>query len=155
MENGVATVMTSFSSWQGVKIAGHKGLITDILKDRMNFGGFVVTDWNAHGQVAGCSNASCPVAANAGIDMFMAPDSWRALYASTLAQVKDGTIPMTRLDDAVLRVLRVKQRLGLFDAGQPSARPYAGRSALLGEIRRAAGRGRRWPSGGTRGGGHQ
>src|SRR3546814_16869176 len=39
MENGVATVMTSFSSWQGVKIAGHKGLITDILKDRMNFGG--------------------------------------------------------------------------------------------------------------------
>src|SRR3546814_16999407 len=79
MENGVATVMTSFSSWQGVKIAGHKGLVTDILKDRMNFGGFVVTDWNAHGQVAGCSNASCSVAVNAGIDMFMAPDSWRAL----------------------------------------------------------------------------
>lgn len=132
MENGVATVMTSFSSWQGVKIAGHKGLVTDILKERMNFGGFVVTDWNAHGQVAGCSNASCPVAANAGIDMFMAPDSWRALYASTLAQVKDGTIPMTRLDDAVLRVLRVKQRLGLFDAGKPSARAYSGRYELLG-----------------------
>jgi beta-glucosidase len=132
MENGVATVMTSFSSWQGVKIAGHKGLVTDILKDRMNFGGFVVTDWNAHGQVAGCSNASCPVAANAGIDMFMAPDSWRALYASTLAQVKDGTIPMARLDDAVLRVLRVKQRLGLFEAGKPSARAYSGRYELLG-----------------------
>ncbi|MDT7530369.1 exo 1,3/1,4-beta-D-glucan glucohydrolase [Sphingopyxis sp. SE2] len=132
MENGVATVMTSFSSWQGVKIAGNKGLVTDILKERMNFGGFVVTDWNAHGQVAGCSNASCPVAANAGIDMFMAPDSWRALYASTLAQVKDGTIPMARLDDAVLRVLRVKQRLGLFDAGKPSARAYSGRYELLG-----------------------
>lgn len=132
MENGVATVMTSFSSWQGVKIAGHKGLVTDILKGRMNFGGFVVTDWNAHGQVAGCSNASCPVAANAGIDMFMAPDSWRALYASTLAQVKDGTIPMARLDDAVLRVLRVKQRLGLFDTGKPSARAYSGRYDLLG-----------------------
>lgn len=132
MENGVATVMTSFSSWQGVKIAGNKGLVTGILKDRMHFGGFVVTDWNAHGQVAGCSNASCPVAANAGIDMFMAPDSWRALYASTLAQVKDGTIPMARLDDAVLRVLRVKQRLGLFDAGKPSARAYSGRYELLG-----------------------
>src|SRR3546814_1368947 len=118
MEKGVATVMTSFSSWQGVKIAGHKGLVTDILKDRMNFGGFVVTDWNAHGQVASCSNASCSVAVNAGIDMFMAPDSWRALYASTLAQVKDGTIPMARLDDAVLRVLRVKQRLGLFDRSE-------------------------------------
>jgi beta-glucosidase len=132
MENGVATVMTSFSSWQGVKISGNKGLVTDILKDRMNFGGFVVTDWNAHGQVAGCSNASCPVAANAGIDMFMAPDSWRALYASTLAQVKDGTIPIARLDDAVLRILRVKQRLGLFDAGKPSARAYSGRYELLG-----------------------
>lgn len=132
MENGVATVMTSFSSWQGVKIAGHKGLVTDILKDRMNFGGLVVTDWNAHGQVAGCSNASCPAAANAGIDMFMAPDSWRALYASTLTQVKDGTIPMARLDDAVLRVLRVKQRLGLFEAGKPSARAYSGRYELLG-----------------------
>jgi len=132
MENGVATVMTSFSSWQGVKIAGNKGLVTDILKGRMNFGGFVVTDWNAHGQVAGCSNASCPVAANAGIDMFMAPDSWRALYASTLAQVKVGTIPMARLDDAVARILRVKVRLGLFEAGKPSARAYSGRYDLLG-----------------------
>ena len=64
--------------------------------------------------------------------MFMAPDSWRALYASTLAQVKDGTIPMARLDDAVLRVLRVKQRLGLFDVGKPSARAYSGRYELLG-----------------------
>src|SRR3546814_12502973 len=101
--------------------------------------------WNAHGQVASCSNASCSVAVNAGIDMFMAPDSWRALYASTLAQVKDGTIPMARLDDAVLRVLRVKQRLGLFDAVKTSARAYSGRYAPYGppELRsvvRAAGR---------------
>ncbi len=132
MENGVATVMTSFSSWKGVKISGHKGLVTDILKGRMNFGGLVVTDWNAHGQVAGCSNASCPTAVNAGIDMLMAPDSWRALYASTLAQVKDGTIPMSRLDDAVARVLRVKQRLGLFEAGKPSSRALSGRYELLG-----------------------
>src|SRR3546814_11464337 len=88
--------------------------------------------WNAHGQVASCSNASCSVAVNAGIDMFMAPDSWRALYASTLAQVKDGTIPMARIDDAVLRVLPVKQRLGLFDAGQPAARAYPGRYDVIG-----------------------
>jgi beta-glucosidase len=132
MESGVATVMTSFSSWQGTKIAGHKGLITDVLKGRLHFGGFVVTDWNAHGQVVGCSNASCPTSVNAGIDMFMAPDSWRAFYASTLTQVRDGTIPMARLDDAVLRVLRVKQRLGLFEAGKPSSRAYSGRYELLG-----------------------
>src|SRR3546814_12510221 len=80
----------------------------------MNFGGFVVTDWNAHGQVAGCSNASCPVAANAGIDMFMEPDSWRALYARTLAPVEDGTNHMTPTDRAGLRGLRVQPRLGVF-----------------------------------------
>ena len=78
----------------------------------MNFGGLVITDWNAHGQVAGCSNASCPRAVDAGIDMFMAPDSWRMFYDSTLAQVRDGTIAMDRLDDAVARVLRLKERLG-------------------------------------------
>jgi len=132
MENGVATVMTSFSSWNGVKLSGHRGLVTDILKGRMNFGGFVITDWNAHGQVAGCTNASCPEAVNAGIDMVMAPDSWRSFYESTLRQVRDGTIPMERLDDAVARVLRVKQRLGLFDAGKPSSRALSGRFDLLG-----------------------
>ncbi|MBX7482762.1 exo 1,3/1,4-beta-D-glucan glucohydrolase [Qipengyuania sp. 6D47A] len=132
MENGVATVMTSFSSWNGVKLAGHRGLVTDVLKDRMNFGGLVVTDWNAHGQVAGCSNASCPRAVDAGIDMFMAPDSWRSLYDTTLAQVRDGTIAMDRLDDAVARVLRVKLRLGLFDMGKPSERALSGQYELLG-----------------------
>jgi beta-glucosidase len=132
IEAGVATVMTSFSSWQGVKIAGHKGLVTDVLKDRMNFGGFVVTDWNAHGQIAGCTNASCPQAVNAGIDMYMAPDSWKDLYRSLLSQVKDGTVPVARLDDAVARVLRVKMRLGLFDAGKPSSRPFSGKFDRLG-----------------------
>lgn len=132
IEAGVATVMTSFSSWQGVKIAGHKGLVTDVLKTCMNFGGFVVTDWNAHGQIAGCTNASCPQAVNAGIDMYMAPDTWKDVYQSLLGQVKDGTVPMSRLDDAVARILRVKLRLGLFEAGKPSARPYSGRFDRLG-----------------------
>jgi beta-glucosidase len=129
---GVATVMTSFSSWQGVKLAGHKGLVTDVLKGRMNFGGFVVTDWNAHGQIAGCTNASCPQALNAGVDMYMAPDSWKDVYNSLLGQVKDGTVPMSRIDDAVARILRVKMRLGLFEAGKPSARPYSGKFDRLG-----------------------
>ncbi len=132
IQAGVATVMTSFSSWQGVKIAGHKGLVTDVLKGRMDFGGFVVTDWNAHGQVAGCTNASCPQALNAGIDMYMAPDSWKDIYTSLVRQVKDGTVPMARVDDAVARILRVKMRLGLFEAGKPSSRPYGGKLELLG-----------------------
>lgn len=132
IEAGVETVMTSFSSWNGIKIAGHKGLVTDVLKDRMNFGGLVVTDWNAHGQVAGCTNASCPQALLAGIDMYMAPDSWRDLHGTLTSQVKDGTVPMARLDDAVARILRVKLRMGLFDAGKPSSRRYAGQFELLG-----------------------
>ncbi len=132
IEAGVETVMTSFSSWNGVKIAGHPGLVTDVLKKRMNFGGFVVTDWNAHGQVAGCTNASCPQALLSGIDMYMAPDTWRDIYTSLLAQVKSGQVPMVRLDDAVARILRVKMRMGLFEAGKPSSRPLAGQYALLG-----------------------
>lgn len=132
IEAGVETVMTSFSSWNGTKIAGHKGLVTDILKGRMNFGGLVVTDWNAHGQVAGCTNASCPQSLLAGIDMYMAPDSWRDLHASLTAQVKAGTVPMARLNDAVARILRVKLRMGLFDVGKPSSRPYSGDWKALG-----------------------
>src|SRR3546814_13652213 len=65
IDAGVQTVMTSFSSWHGVKMAGNKSLVTGVLKDRMGFGGFVVSDWNAHGQVAGCTNQSCPQAINA------------------------------------------------------------------------------------------
>ena len=124
--------MASFSSWQGQKIHGHKGLLTDVLKNRMGFDGFVVGDWNAHGQVDGCTNTSCAAAINAGLDMFMAPDSWKELYENTLAQVRSGEIPMARLDDAVRRILRVKLRSGLFEAGKPSTRPLAGRFELLG-----------------------
>lgn len=132
IEAGVQTVMASFSSWNGEKVTGHKGLLTDVLKKRMGFGGFTISDWNAHGQVAGCSNASCPKAINAGLDMYMAPDSWKPLYHSLLQQVRDGTVPMSRLDDAVRNVLRVKVRSGLFEAGKPSARAYSGKFELLG-----------------------
>ena len=132
IENGVATVMTSFSSWQGVKMAGNHSLVTDVLKERMDFGGFVVTDWNAHGQVAGCTNEACPQALEAGIDMYMAPDTWKPIYADLLARAKAGTLPMARVDDAVRRILGVKMRLGLFEAGKPSSRPLSGQWDLLG-----------------------
>ena len=64
--------------------------------------------------------------------MFMAPDSWRELYANTLAQVRSGQIPQARLDEAVRRILRVKIRAGLFEEVRPSQRPFAGRYELLG-----------------------
>ncbi len=131
IEAGVQTIMISFSSWEGVKHTGNKGLMTDVLKKRMNFDGFTVGDWNAHGQVEGCTNDNCPQALIAGLDMYMAPDSWRGLYENLVKQVKDGTVPMERLDDAVTRILRVKFRAGLFDAGPPSKRALAGNYKML------------------------
>lgn len=128
---GVQVVMVSFSSWNGVKMAGNKALITDVLKDRMGFDGIVLGDWNAHGQVPGCTNEDCPVAYNAGLDMLEAPDSWKGLYVNTLAEVKSGVIPMSRVDDAVTRILRVKLRLGMFEAGLPSANPLVVDSAKV------------------------
>ncbi len=132
IEEGVATVMASFSSWQGVKMTGNRSLLTGVLKERMDFDGFTVSDWNAHGQVEGCTNASCPQALVAGIDMYMAPDTWKPIYQSLLAQAKAGQIPMARIDDAVRSILKVKARLGLFEAGKPSSRALSGRYELLG-----------------------
>ncbi|MEL1263319.1 exo 1,3/1,4-beta-D-glucan glucohydrolase [Pseudoxanthomonas putridarboris] len=129
---GAQTVMASFNSVNGVKMHGNKPLLADALKGRMNFGGFVVGDWNGHGQVEGCTNTDCPATINAGLDMAMASDSWKGFYESTLAAVKAGTIPQERLDDAVRRILRVKFRLGLFEAGKPSQRAVGGKFALLG-----------------------
>jgi beta-glucosidase len=135
---GVQTVMASYNSWQGVKMHGHRGLLTDVLKGSMKFDGFVVGDWNGHGQIPGCTAESCPAAINAGLDMYMAPNSWKGLYRNTLAQVKSGDIPMTRLDDAVRRILRVKLRAGLFEKGRPSSRPLAGKFELLGSAEHRA-----------------
>ena len=129
---GVATVMVSFSSWQGRKMTGNRSLVTDVLKDRMDFGGFVVSDWNAHGQVEGCTNESCPEALTAGIDMYMAPDTWKPIYEDLLARARSGEVSMERIDEAVARILRVKMRLGLFEAGKPSDRPLSGDYDLLG-----------------------
>ncbi|HCE24725.1 MAG TPA: 1,4-beta-D-glucan glucohydrolase, partial [Hyphomonas sp.] len=121
LEAGVQTVMSSFSSWQGVKMHGSHVMLTEVLKDRLGFTGFVVGDWNGHGQVPGCTNTDCPQSLNAGLDMYMAPDSWKGLYESTLQHAKDGNIPMERLDDAVRRILRVKLAYGIFDKPAPSA----------------------------------
>nr|WP_267126317.1 exo 1,3/1,4-beta-D-glucan glucohydrolase [Xanthomonas sacchari] len=129
---GAQTAMASFNSVNGEKMHGHKAYLTDALKGRMHFGGFVVGDWNGHGQVKGCTPTDCPATINAGLDMAMASDSWKGFYTTTLAAAKNGTISQRRLDDAVRRILRVKMRLGLFEAGKPSARAVGGQFALIG-----------------------
>jgi len=128
IDAGTLTVMASFSSWNGTKMHGNKSLLTDVLKGRMGFDGFIVGDWNGHGQIPGCTNDACPATFNAGLDMAMAPDSWKGMFDSTLAAARNGTIPMSRIDDAVRRILRVKAKLGLFDP----ARPYEAKPELVG-----------------------
>jgi beta-glucosidase len=113
IDAGALTVMASFSSWNGIKHHGNASLLTDVLKGRMGFAGLVVGDWNGHGQVPGCTATDCPQAINAGLDLFMAPDSWKGLYESTLRAAREGRIAPARIDDAVRRILRVKFKLGL------------------------------------------
>lgn len=133
---GVQTVMASFSSVNGVKQHGDTAHLTAYLRGSiaakgLGFHGLVVGDWNGHGQVPGCSVESCAASFNAGLDIFMVPDAWKALLASTTAQVTSGEISTARLDEAVRRILRVKLAAGLFDKGRPSSRPLAGKVDLL------------------------
>ncbi|MFY8353011.1 glycoside hydrolase family 3 protein [Pseudoalteromonas sp. SSM20] len=130
---GAQSVMASFNSWHGEKVHGNKYLLTDVLKDKMAFDGFIVGDWNGHGQVAGCSNESCAQSINAGLDIFMVPSDWKALMGNTIAQVNAGEIAQSRVDDAVRRILRVKFRAGLFDKPRPKDRALSGKTELIGQ----------------------
>ncbi|WP_435995219.1 glycoside hydrolase family 3 protein [Brevundimonas sp. LjRoot202] len=132
LDAGVQTVMISYSSWYDTaagqdhgKMHGNRDLIAGHLKGELGFDGLVVSDWNGIEQVPGCAKDHCPQAVNAGIDVFMVPEDWRAFIANTVADVREGRIPEARIDDAVTRILRVKMRSGLFD------RPAAA-SALTG-----------------------
>jgi beta-glucosidase len=144
---GGQTVMISFNSWNSGtgdhpaegKIHGSKYLVTDVLKTKMGFDGLTVTDWNGHGQVAGCTNADCPRAVNAGIDLFMIPSraDLIAFITNTIAEVAlpasdPKHIPEERINDAVTRILRVKARAGLLGSTvKPSQRANANDAALL------------------------
>lgn len=145
IEAGVQTVMISYSSWTdrgaGVsygKMHGNRELITDVLKGTLGFDGLVVSDWNAIEQVRGCTRTHCPEAVNAGVDLFMVPDDWKKFIDETVADVEAGRIPMSRIDDAVTRILRVKMRSGLF-AGSPIPTPGA-EVAMAGDETRALAR---------------
>ena len=118
----VMTVMASFNSWNGDKLHGSQTLLTDVLRGQLGFDGFVVSDWNGIGQVAGCANDSCPQAINAGVDMLMVPEDWKALLANIVAQVNAGVISNARIDEAVRRILTIKYKSGIMTRGLPSER---------------------------------
>jgi len=137
---GALTVMASFSSWNGAKNHGNQSLLTDVLKGRMGFQGLIVGDWNGHGQIPGCTVTDCARTFTAGLDLAMAPNSWKGLFEATLREARDGTLPMSRIDDAARRILRVKAKLGLLGAtpverGNPA---LVGADAHLAVAREAA-----------------
>jgi beta-glucosidase len=138
IEAGVQTVMVSYSSWRGAKMHGQRYLLTDVLKGRLGFDGLVVSDWDGIDEVQGCSKDRCARAVNAGIDLFMVPTEWKAFLGNTIAQVRAGDIPESRIDDAVTRILRVKMRAGLFEKGRPSSRPLSTQRAVLGSAEHRA-----------------
>ncbi len=131
INHGVQSIMASFSAWNGEKMHGSKLLLTDKLRGRMGFEGFVVGDWNGHGQLPGCTNDSCAQAINAGIDLVMVPYDWRSMHDNTLAQVNSGEISEARINEAVARILRVKIHAGLFDK-KPSQRAGAKDPGVVG-----------------------
>ena len=123
---GALVVMASFNSWNGDKVHGHHHLLTDVLKVQMGFSGFVISDWNGCQQLASSPAEAYTRAVNAGIDMIMVDREWRRTIADLVEAVRAREIAEARINDAVLRILRVKALAGLFDRGPPSSRALAG-----------------------------
>ena len=119
IEAGALSLMPSFSSVNGVKMHESGELLTGLLKTEMGFEGFVISDWAAVTQLSGGSyKRQIANAINAGVDMVMATNgrnSWVSFIRLLESLVNEGTVPMSRIDDAVLRILRFKQKIGLFD----------------------------------------
>jgi len=125
LNSGAMTVMASFSSWNGSKCHGHKFLITDILKNQLKFSGFVVSDMDGIDYLSDDFYISVAQGVNAGIDMFMLSDNWKQFIRHLHSHVELGTVPLSRINDAVSRILSVKVVSGLLDAPMPSKRARA------------------------------
>ena len=116
---GAGSVMPSYSSVDTgsgpVKMHGNKHLITDVLKGRLHFGGFVISDWQAIDQLPGDYRSDITTSINAGLDMIMVPYQYRTFETLLTEQVNAAAVPQSRIDDAVRRILRQKFQLGLFE----------------------------------------
>lgn len=117
VDAGVATLMSSFNTISGIPASANHYTMTEILKERWGFDGFLVSDWDAIKQlinqgVAKDSKEAAVLAFNAGLDMDMVDDIYRKYMAEL---VQEGKISQKLIDDSVRRVLRIKFRLGLFD----------------------------------------
>jgi beta-glucosidase len=131
VSNKVASVMVSYSSWNGLKDHANHHLITDKLKGTgtdsygipgLGFQGFVVSDWQAIDQISSDYNYDVRTAITSGIDMVMVADDYKTFISTLDSEIKAGHIPISRIDDAVTRILTAKFAAGLF------TQPYTNRS---------------------------
>ncbi len=139
---GAATFMNSFNDLNGIPATGNKYLQRDILKEKWNFKGFVVSDWGSigeminHGYVKDSKEAAL-AAITAGSDMDMESNAYRYNLAQL---VKEKKVPIALIDDAVKRILRKKFELGLFENPYKYSNPEREQTALNNPEHRKAAR---------------
>ena len=145
LAEGVGSIMASYSSWNGQKVHAHRWLLTDLLKEELGFQGFVVTDYHAVDQVSADYHDAVASCLDAGVDMVMVPFDHARFRTTVREVVEAGDLAVERLDDAVRRILRVKEAMGLLDGapetlpdpavlGAPEHRALARRAAAAGAV---------------------
>jgi beta-glucosidase len=117
---GAMSIMISRDSLNGEKISGNKYLLTDLLKNELGFQGFLVSDWGAVDQISDDYYKDIIISINAGMDMVMLPSDYDVFMNNITSAVNNNQIPMSRIDDAVTRILRAKKSIGLFDQAIPT-----------------------------------
>ena len=137
LDAGVLTVMASFNSWNGDKCHGHRYLLTELLKEKLGFHGFIISDWDGIDYLSKDYFKAVGIGVNAGIDMFMVSEEWRKFIEYLTLHVEQGSVPMARINDAVRRILRVKVAYGLFEKPQPAQRPWANDAEFGGAAHRS------------------
>ncbi|MFE2966463.1 glycoside hydrolase family 3 N-terminal domain-containing protein [Streptomyces sp. NPDC059340] len=126
VDRGIGSVMPSYSSLDilgdgrgPVKMHARADMINGVLKDRMGFDGFVISDWQAIDQIPGDYASDVRTSINAGLDMIMVPYAYKDFRTTLVDEVRAGRVSEARVNDAVSRILTQKFKLGLFE------KPYA------------------------------
>jgi beta-glucosidase len=115
VQAGVGSIMPSYNSWNGLKCSANKYLLTQVLKQEIGFQGFLISDYNAIAQITQDYKEAIAISINAGMDMAMEPSKYRDFFTTLKELVNEGKVPISRIDDAVTRILRVKFAMGLMD----------------------------------------
>ncbi len=121
VDGGARAIMVGTGSWQGKLNSANHYLLTDVLKNELNFSGFIVSDWYGVYEVSPSKYDSLVTAINAGVDMVMTPFEYKDFMSNMQKALSNGDIKKERIDDAVKRILTVKFETGLFD--RPQAQP--------------------------------